>query len=57
MGKYERWYSRINCCERYYTVMTEKAAKHSAASIRTNTAHMMKFQQSSNACVYLHMEV
>jgi uncharacterized protein (UPF0303 family) len=41
----------------YYTVMAEKATEHNAESIRRNVAPMMKFQQSSRACMYLHTEV
>jgi hypothetical protein len=41
----------------YYTVMAEKVTKHKADSIRRNMAPMMKFQQSSKACMYLHTVV
>jgi hypothetical protein len=43
--------------KRYYTVMAEKATKHKADSMRRNMEPMMKFQQSSKACMYLRMEV
>jgi hypothetical protein len=37
--------------------MAEKATEHKADSIRRNMAPMMKFQQSSKACMNLHIEV
>jgi hypothetical protein len=57
MWKYEYWYKKLIEVKRYCTVMAEKATKHSPDSIRRNMAHIMKFQQSSKASMYLHMEI
>jgi hypothetical protein len=37
--------------------MAEKETKHKADSIRRNMAPMIKFQQSSQAVMYLRVEV
>jgi hypothetical protein len=37
--------------------MAEKATEHNAESIRRNMTHIMKFQPSSKACMYLYTEV